>query len=239
VKGLHDGSARLAAASLRLYLRAISSSLKIGIALEDGTIRSGDDDAIGEFVRQQSLKGPAIFPLWTSDQVNLLSLGFAPSTFRSFVDSFRFFVDDSFGGLLMASALRSLRGKLVSISQRDPADRLRGLRAFVSERPTAFLVVDGRGPYFTVSTGLINLARSIPVAIVPCSATAFPHATLRLRKAKVHLPIPASRILVQFGTPISYGPLRSTTAASDALSLQDTLLSLGAAGMTRCRANWK
>ena len=232
-------AARITSAVLCAYLQRIGSSLRIGIALSDGVIRPTLDDAISELSNSQELTGATLLPLWTYDQITLLSLGFTRTSIKTLLHRFKFFVDDSFGGLVMNGAVARIQGSVISISDKDPAARLRSLRSVMSEQPAAFLVVDGRGPYFRVGTGLINLAYAIGATIVPCSAHASPALKIRGRAASISLPLPNSRIAVSLGAPIHFGlKQREATAHDQARSLEQALVALSAKTLEICRDGW-
>jgi hypothetical protein len=194
----------------------------------DGVLRPSLTDALGELSTSSVIAGPALLPLWTYDQINLLSLGFASDSVKGLLNHFKFFVDDSFGGTVMHTALRRIDGDTITISDRDPAARLRALRQVIADQPAAFLVVDGRGPYFRIGTGLINLAYAIGATVVPCSAQVSHALRLRGRSARVSIPLPRSRIVVSLGTPVHFvASKRQTSASSEASALEQALLALG------------
>jgi CRP/FNR family transcriptional regulator, cyclic AMP receptor protein len=95
----------------------------VGTALAEGHVALGIDDSLDRFVRVQQGSGPAIYTLWTSDQVNLLSVGFSSQTCAEFARRFEYFADDSFGGIVMQAAIARLRSPVIAISERDPAAR--------------------------------------------------------------------------------------------------------------------
>jgi lysophospholipid acyltransferase (LPLAT)-like uncharacterized protein len=211
----------------------------VGTALAEGHVALGIDDSLDRFVRVQQGSGPAIYTLWTSDQVNLLSVGFSSQTCAEFARRFEYFADDSFGGIVMQAAIARLRSPVIAISERDPAARLRALKVVVTSRPSAFLVVDGRGPYFGVGTGIVNLASTMQAAIVPCSIASWPHLWLRGRSARLQLPLPKSQVLLALGTPLRVDSRHAGANASvQANLLRDALLALTSSTQEACRTPW-
>jgi lysophospholipid acyltransferase (LPLAT)-like uncharacterized protein len=195
---------RIAATALCRYLRTIGPSLRISFLLPDGYICNGENPRIHTFLDEQRAKGPVIYALWIRDHVSLLSIGFASPFFRRLAQEFAFVADDSFGGLVMQSAVSSLGAKVLPVSVQDPATRLRSLRTVVQERASTFLAVDGHGPYFTVSPGLVSLAKSIGAAVVPFAALAEPSVSMTNLRVSVSLPLPKSYILGSFGEPFRF-----------------------------------
>jgi len=232
-------TAKATSSLLYAYLKSIGSSLRVAVVLPDGRIPGEGDDAIDRFIDAQQKLGPAIFSLWTVDQINLLSVGFASQTFAVFDRRFEYFADDSFGGVLMRTVVTKLGAPVIAISERDPAARLRRLRSVISSRPSAFLVVDGRGPYFKIGTGVVNLASTMRATIVPCVATSWPYLPLRGTVARVHLPLPKSRVLLSFGQPTTFDARQAgARAPQEAKALQQALLSLSLNTRDACRLAW-
>ena len=220
-------------AALHAYLRVIGSTLQVQILLPDGKIGTGTDEATQRLISPDDSQRPAVLPLWTSDQINLLATAFHSGSLRQLASRFRFFVDDSFGGIVMESALKRLRLSTISISDHDPAARLRSLRSFISSNQAAFVVVDGRGPYFHVGSGLVNLAHSTNATVVPCAASASAALTLRGRSAAVAIPLPGSRVVVALGEPRVFGMRRREIAVNEeAARLETALVTLGARALT-------
>lgn len=205
-----DIAAKLISRALCLYLRLIGRSLRVTIHLPGGSFSDLELYRVVDFVDAQRQTAPTLYVLWTSDHLNLLSLGFASDRLRNFARSFRFFTDDSMGGMVMRSAVQSLGAPNLPISQRDPADRLTLLRSVIETRTSAFLVVDGRGPYFQVGTGVINLAKAMGAAIVPCSITVRPRLIFPHRAVRIDLPLPCSHVELSLGRAHLFcDPLRS------------------------------
>jgi len=202
VTSLYSGTAKVFAAALRVYLRSISATLRIRITLSDGPAIADIEDGATRLLQLSTVSAPLVFPLWTTDQINLLATAFGSRPLRSLAAKhFSFFVDDSLGGIIMDSSLRRLGLGTIRISDTDAAARLRTLRCFMESKPTAFLVVDGRGPYFQVGSGIVNLARATRATVVPCAAAASAAVTLYSRGAQVAVPLPRSEIRVAFGKP--------------------------------------
>jgi lysophospholipid acyltransferase (LPLAT)-like uncharacterized protein len=211
----------------------------VGTALPDGRVALGIDDSLDHFVRVQQGSGPAFYTLWTSDQINLLSVGFSSHTYAEFARRFEYFADDSFGGIVMQAAIAKLCAPVIAISERDPAARLRALKVVVTSRPSAFLVVDGRGPYFSVGTGIVNLASTMKATIVPCSIASWPHLSLRGRSARLQIPLPTSQVLLALGTPLTMdGRHAGANAFVQANLLRDALLALASRTREACRTKW-
>ena len=114
----------------------------------------------------------------------------------------------------MRHALKDVGAEVVPISQTDPAERLKLLRRFMEERPSAFLAVDGRGPYFKVATGLPNLAIALKAQVIPCSILSKPRLSLSNGTVRVDLPLPTSTVLAAFGNPLSFQVGEERRAAS-------------------------
>src|SRR5262249_10930046 len=163
---------------------------RVAFSFPDGAVRFGEDPSICKFFEEQRQGGPIIYTLWISDHVSLLSIGFASSFLRKLAQQFAFVADDSFGGLVMQSALVSLGASILPVSVHDPAARLRSLRNIVRERRGTFLAVDGHGPYFSVSPGLVSLARSTGAAVVPFAALTVPALRMTNLKVTVTVPLP-------------------------------------------------
>jgi lysophospholipid acyltransferase (LPLAT)-like uncharacterized protein len=239
VNHVYGRTARATSSLLCAYLRRIGPSLRVGTALPEGRVTLGIDDSLEHFVRAQQGSGPAIYTLWSNDQINLLSVGFSSQTYAGFARRFEYFADDSFGGILMQAAIAKLRAPVIAISERDPAARLRALKVFVRSRPSAFLVVDGRGPYFSVGTGIVNLASTMKATIVPCTIASWPHLSLRGRSARLQIPLPKSQVLLALGTPLRVDSRQAGANASvPANLLRDALLALASSTREACRAAW-
>jgi lysophospholipid acyltransferase (LPLAT)-like uncharacterized protein len=239
VTDVYVRAARATSSLLCAYLGRIGSSLRVGIALPEGPAAVGASDSLDRFVRIQQAFGPAIYTLWTNDQINLLSMGFSSRSYGIFARRFEYFADDSFGGVVMQTAIAKLGAPVIAISERDAAARLRVLKEVVSSRPSAFLVVDGRGPYFSVGTGIVNLASTMKATIVPCAVASWPHLAVRGRSARVQIPLPRSRVLLWFGAPLTFDARQpGARASSEARVLCSSLLALGSATSKACRAAW-
>ena len=224
---MYGRTARATSLLLCAYLRRIGPSLRVGTTLPEGRIAIGISEPLEQFIRIQQESGPTFYTLWTRDQINLLSIGFSSQSYRLFARRFQYFADDSFGGVVMRTAIARLSACVIAISERDPAARLRTLKSVVGSRPSAFLVVDGRGPYFSIGTGIINLASTMKASIVPCAVDSWPHVPLRGRSASVHVPLPKSRVLLSFGRPLNFDARpTAATAASEASILRQSLLAL-------------
>jgi lysophospholipid acyltransferase (LPLAT)-like uncharacterized protein len=127
----------------------------------------------------------------------------------------------------MRTAIKKLGASVIEISHRDPAARLRALKGVVRSRPSAFLVIDGRGPYFSVGTGIVNLARTLNATIVPCAIASSPHLSLRGRTARVQVPLPRSRVHLSLGRPVSFDTQHAGARATAGASLlQESLFAL-------------
>ena len=227
---LYSGTAKVFAAALYAYLRSIGATLRIRIALPDSPAIADTEDGAARLLRLSTVSAPLVFPLWTTDQVNLLATAFGSRHLRNLAaEHFRFFVDDSVGGIIMDGLLRRLGLGTIEISDTDPAARLRTLRSFVQSKPTAFLVVDGRGPYFQVGSGIVNLARATHATLVPCAAAASATVTLYSRGARVAVPLPRSEIRVAFGKPRFFdgrGPI--TNVAEETAAIATALATVAA-----------
>jgi lysophospholipid acyltransferase (LPLAT)-like uncharacterized protein len=233
VKRVYLRAATFLASALHTYLQFIGSTLQVRILLPDGKIGSDAHEATALFMDVRDSQGPMVLPLWTSDQINLLAIAFRSRNLRDVASRLKFFVDDSFGGIVMESALKRLQLSTISISDHDPAARLRSLRSFIRSNQTAFLVVDGRGPYFHVGSGIVNLAHSTNATVVPCAASASAALTLRGRSAAVAVPLPRSRVVVAFGEPRLFGiRKKEVTSNEEAARLETELVSLGARALT-------
>jgi lysophospholipid acyltransferase (LPLAT)-like uncharacterized protein len=234
-----ERTARVTSSLLCAYLKSIRHSLRIAVALPNGTISVDADGSLEHFIRAQQAVGPAIYSLWTRDQINLLSVGFSSQSFGIFARRFKYFADDSFGGVVMHAAIAKLGAPVITISDRDAASRLRRLKSVISSRPSAFLVVDGRGPYFKVGTGIVNLASTMKATVVPCAVASWPYLALRGVVARVHVPLPQSRILLSFGQPVAFETQQAGARAFHAAAaLEQSLLSLSSATRDTCRASW-
>jgi lysophospholipid acyltransferase (LPLAT)-like uncharacterized protein len=186
------------------YLRLIGRSLRVAFSFPDGAVCGGDDPCISELFEKQRQDGPVIYALWISDHVALLSIGFASSFLRRLAQRFAFVTDDSFGGLVMQSAVTELGARILPVSVQDAAARLRSLRTVVQEKCSAFVAVDGHGPYFTVPPGLVSLAKSIGAAVVPCAVLTVPAVRMTNFRVSVALPLPRSRVLSTLGEAIRF-----------------------------------
>lgn len=198
---LSETIARAASRLLFLYFRFVGRSLRVTVRLPDGSCADTDLSRVLNFFEAQRDVGPSLYILWTSDHLNLLSLGFASDQLLDFAKRFRFFADDSLGGTVMRSAMESLGVLGLLISQTDPVSRLTLLRSVIETRTSAFLVVDGRGPYFEIATGVVNLAKAMGAAIVPCSVTSTPRLIFPHPRVRVELPVPGSHVTLNIGTP--------------------------------------
>ena len=208
------------------YLSVIGKTIKTGCLI--GEEVSWEEEAtyfLQQFFCVHNYAGPALYLLWIADHLNLVSLGYVSPSFRQMARQFKFFADDSFGGLVMRRTIRSLGAESLPISQADPVKRLQLLRSVMLNRPSVFLAVDGRGPYFKIGTGIVNLAIAIRGTVIPCSILARPALNLTNLAVSVTLPLPRSRLLIAVGKPISHNELKASgPPAAVALRLEQDLL---------------
>lgn len=190
--------------TLHYYLKAVGPTLDVRFVLPTAHVPLKDVSRLRTFLSTLEGDRPLIFATWISDHINLLSVAYASPDFLQLATSFHYFADDSFGGLTVQSALRWIDGKVLPLSDRDPAQRLKVLRSVLDIRPSAFLAVDGRGPYFHVGTGLVNLSRTMGAPIVPCSIRASRSITIA-SGSKVVVPLRGSSITVSFAETIATG----------------------------------
>ena len=198
--------ARALGTTLHYYLKAVGPTLEVWSALPSAPTPRKDVPGLRNFLSVLSADQPLIFATWISDHINLLSLAYVSSDFRELAKSFHYFADDSFGGLTVQSALRWIDAKVLPLSDRDHVRRLKLLRSMLDMKTSAFLAVDGRGPYFQVGTGLVNLARTIGASVVPCSIRANRSITIA-SKSRVAVPLLGSSITVSFAETIATGRL--------------------------------
>lgn len=110
----------------------------------------------------------------------------------------------------MQRILAKLNANCLPLSEIDQVARLKLLRRVIERRPSAFLVVDGRGPYFEIGTGLVNLARATRSAVIPCAVVASRSVWIPNKRLKIGLPAPGSKVVLGFGSAI----VPSTTSAT-------------------------
>jgi lysophospholipid acyltransferase (LPLAT)-like uncharacterized protein len=163
-----------------------------------------------------------IHAFWIADHVNLLALAFASSDFLRIASKAAFFADDSFGGMIMQSCLKRLGLQTLTISDRDAADRLRQLRRIVEAKPSStYLAIDGRGPYFQVRTGVVNLSLVMQANIVPAAIVSRSALKLPAKLGSIGLPLPRARVIVALGPAIH--PQRGASSVKAAAHLQAEL----------------
>lgn len=196
--------ARVNGMLLRRYFSWIGPTL--AVSFYSPLTGQDDDPAKISATALSSEHQPRFVALWTADHLNLMAIAFSSATFLRTAQKLVFLVDDSIGGQSVANVLESSRIPVVAISGRGEAERLRTLRQLMEVRSPLILVVDGRGPYFKVGTGIVSLARAMNGAIQACSVHS--SRSLLLPNWKVPLTVPRrySRLLVRFGGPINCGP---------------------------------
>ena len=205
----------------------------MSIRLPDGSIHNENFDGVNSFIDVQQQDHPSIYLLWTAEHLNLLSLGFVSRELHALSRRFEYFTDDSVGGLVMRSCIARLGLTNLPVSE-DPVQRLKLLRAVLKQRSAAFLVVDGRGPYFSVSTGIISLARAINARLFPCTVAASPRVLLPNISVPISLPVPRGRLLLYVGAPIEPDQF-AKSARDNALSLSTILSEIRDNAYTLCR----
>jgi lysophospholipid acyltransferase (LPLAT)-like uncharacterized protein len=153
-------------------------------------------------LRDRGVSENRLYLLWIADHLNLLAVAFADAQFLNASRQLRYVVDDSIGGSIVSRALRSVGIEEVRISEADPVSRLRSLRAMVQPGAPLVLAVDGRGPYYQVSSGVVSLARTLGMSMFPCAAIASHAITFPNRRVPVTLPRRGATISVLFGHAI-------------------------------------
>lgn len=206
--------ASVVAAILHCYFRLIGPSLVVSIRFPASNISGGDYVGATRIVLDQSASRPCFYVLWTSDHLGLMALPYASPALHEFTRQFHFFADDSFGGYVMQHLLARLGAGCVPLSQADAVTRLKLLRQVVVTKISGFLVVDGRGPYFEVATGLVNLAKATDAAIIPCAAVSAPAISVPNNRVALALPVRRSEVVLTFGEPII-----ATASSADPLVL--------------------
>jgi lysophospholipid acyltransferase (LPLAT)-like uncharacterized protein len=238
VGSLATVSASIASAVLCGYLRSVGRSLRVAFSFPGGAVCSGNDPCISEFFEKQRQDGPVIYALWISDHVALLSIGFASSFLRRLAQRFAFVADDSFGGLVMRSAVTALGARILPVSVQDATARLRSLRLVVQERSSTFVAVDGHGPYFTVPPGLVSLAKSIGAAVVPFAVLTVPAVRMTNFRVSVALPLPRSRVLSAFGEAIRFHAPSNLRAVDHVRIISEALQSVRQHGREVLHNRW-
>jgi hypothetical protein len=206
----------IAANVLHQYLRFVGPSLAVYVKTP------GIESPIIEYTQLQSFldtkrrSGAVLYVLWIADHLNLLALSYVSAELKSLSASFQFLADDSFGGLVVQNILHRIGAAVAPISATDKARRLQLLKELVSERPSLFVAVDGRGPYFTVGTGIVSLGVVLRADIIPCAIVSAPSLNVGNSAVSVAIPRRRSAILLNIGTSLAFRSFNPGFRPSDA-----------------------
>ena len=143
-----------------------------------------------------SVRGPCCFAHWHGDE--LVLVGFYVGKNLAVLTSF------SQDGTLMAKTLTLLGYQVYrGSSSKGGARGLLGLIRAVKTGSQAALAIDGpRGPIYEVKPGIVELAQRTGMPIIAARCRARPAFTFKRAWNKCYLPLPFSRVEVEFTDPI-------------------------------------
>ncbi len=145
---------------------------------------------------------PLIATYWIDNALPFATLFFGAPGLAAFARSFRFLIDDTFGGRVSEHSIASAGGRSTMLALPGDSLRLTQVHAVMAARSSCVFPVDGGGPYHEVGTGIVGLATALRAAIVPISVQAsrsivFPH------RSRLTVPLPGGRVVVGVGAPIA------------------------------------
>jgi len=203
-----------------------------------GAVRSlvvQDQAAILEHGLSESTPSPGpprryVVVYWVADTLPLLIATLRSPPLRRFFGSLCFLLDETAGGRASAYVIRRLGGRYVLLQRSPSPGRLRQLREILATPGSYAFAVDGGGPYFEASTGVIGLADSIKATLVPLAARADPCITVP-RAHRLQVPLPGCRVAFATGRPIAvmHGDDRRAAARRLTRALDETRQGLSGA----------
>lgn len=115
-------------------------------------------------------------------------------------------VSQSFDGELVARMIHHFGSKAVrGSSSRGAVQALKGILRLAKEGWRPSVAVDGpRGPRHEVKLGVVEIARVLKVPILPINMACSRSFIFKKSWNKSELPLPFSRIVIQWGEPIEY-----------------------------------
>jgi hypothetical protein len=139
---------------------------------------------------------------WIDNALPFATLSFAHPGLVAFAKTFRFLIDDTFGGRLSGYSIGSVGGRYAMLALPGDPQRLKQVSAVIHEGSSCIFPVDGGGPYREAGTGIVGLAVALKAPIVPLSVQAsrawiFPH------RSRIRVPLPGGRIVVGVGDAIA------------------------------------
>jgi len=151
---------------------------------------------------------------WIDNALPFATLSFAHPGLVAFAKTFRFLIDDTFGGRLSGYSIGSVGGRYAMLALPGDPLRLKQVSAVLHEGTSCIFPVDGGGPYREAGTGIVGLAVALKAPIVPLSVQAsrswtFPH------RSRIRVPLPGGRIVVGVGDPIAVGTSDRRRAVAD------------------------
>jgi lysophospholipid acyltransferase (LPLAT)-like uncharacterized protein len=117
-------------------------------------------------------------------------------------------VSQSFDGELVARMIHHLGSKAVrGSSSRGAVQALKGILRLAKEGWRPSVAVDGpRGPRHEVKRGVVEIAKVLKVPILPINMACSRSFIFKKSWNKSELPLPFSRIVIEWGDPILYDP---------------------------------
>ncbi len=115
-------------------------------------------------------------------------------------------VSQSFDGELVARMIHHLGSKAVrGSSSRGAVQALKGILRLAKDGWRPSVAVDGpRGPRHEVKKGVVEIAKILKVPILPINMACSKSFIFQKSWNKSELPLPFSRIVVEWGAPIHY-----------------------------------
>ncbi len=120
-------------------------------------------------------------------------------------------VSQSFDGELVARMIHHLGSKAVrGSSSKGAVQALKGILRLAKEGWRPSVAVDGpRGPRHEVKKGVVEIAKVLKVPILPINMACSRSFIFQKSWNKSELPLPFSRIVIEWGEPIEYDPQRA------------------------------
>ncbi len=169
---------------------------------------------------------------WIDNALPFATLSFGHPGLAAFAKTFRFLIDDTFGGRLSGYAIGSVGGRHAMLALPGDPLRLKQVSAVMREGGSCIFPVDGGGPYREAGTGIVGLAVALAAPIVPLSVQAsrawtYPH------RSRIRVPLPGGRIVVGVGDPIAVHKSDPRRAVAD--RIKESLDRLESTTYATCR----
>lgn len=129
-------------------------------------------------------------------------------------------VSQSFDGELIARMIHHLGSRAVrGSSSRGAVQALKGILRLAKEGWRPSVAVDGpRGPRHQVKRGVIEIAKVLKAPVIPINMACSHSFVFKKSWNKSELPLPFSRIVVEWGAPLAINPQNELESYLDPLA---------------------